>query len=208
MIDRAFDAPPAKQIGLAREALKISPDCADAYVLLAEHAHNANEAQELYRQGVAAGERALGKKGFAELAGHFWGHLETRPYMRARQGLAQSLWEAGRREEAAEHYREMLRLNPNDNQGVRYSLATLLLDLDRDEELRRLLNEYEDDALAEWAYTKALAAFRAEGDAVRTKRLLQRAVKVNKHVPDYLLGHKPLPRERRRIFPWAELTRP
>ena len=115
--------------------------------------------------------------------------------MRAREGLAQCLWEAGRREEAAEHYQEMLRLNPNDNQGVRYSLATLLLDLDRDEDLRRLVAEYEDDASAEWAYTKALLAFREEGESPQANKLLAQATKVNKHVPAYLLGHKQLPRE-------------
>jgi hypothetical protein len=30
---------------------------------------------------VAAGERSLGPKAFEEDAGHFWGILETRPYM-------------------------------------------------------------------------------------------------------------------------------
>lgn len=192
---RAFDAPVAKQVSLARQALKISPDCADAYVLLAEHAEIAEEAQKLYEQGVAAGERALGKQAFAEHGGHFWGVLETRPYMRARQGLAQCLWEAGRREEAASHYQEMLRLNPNDNQGVRYSLATLLLDMDRDQDLRALLKQYENDGSAEWAYAQALLAFREGGETAHAKKLLTRATKVNKHVPAYLLGHKPLPNE-------------
>ena len=186
--------PGAEQVRLARKALEISPDCADAYVLLAEHAQTAEEARKLYEQGVAAGERALGKQAFEEYAGHFWGILETRPYMRAREGLAQCLWEAGRREEAAEHYQEMLRLNPNDNQGVRYSLATLLLDMDRDEDLRRLLAEYEDDASAEWAYTRALLAFREGGESAQANKLLTQAMKVNKHVPAYLLGHKQLPR--------------
>ena len=115
--------------------------------------------------------------------------------MRARQSLAQGLWEAGRREEAAEHFQEMLRLNPGDNQGIRYLLATLLLDLDRDDDLRRLLAEYKNDAMAPWAYTKVLLAFRSEGEAAHTKKLLMQAVKVNKHVPDYLLGHKQPPRE-------------
>lgn len=192
---RAFDASAAEQVRLARQALEISRDCADAYVLLAEHASTSDEAQELYEQGVAAGERTLGPKAFVEHAGHFWGVLETRPYMRARQGLAQCLWEAGRREGAVEHYQEMLRLNPNDNQGVRYALATLLLDIDRDEDLRLLLTQYEDEASAEWAYTKSLVAFRSGGGTSQADALLVQAVKVNKHVPAYLLGHKQLPRD-------------
>jgi tetratricopeptide (TPR) repeat protein len=195
MMYQAFEASPGEQVRLARQALKISPDCADAYVLLAEHATAADEALTLYKQGVDAGERSLGKKAFKEDEGHFWGVLETRPYMRAREGLAQCLWEAGRREEAAEHYREMLRLNPNDNQGVRYSLATLLLDLEHDDELRKLLTQYEDDSSAEWVYSKVLLAFRKGGESAEAGRLLKQAVKVNKHVPSYLLGHKQLPQD-------------
>ncbi len=192
---QAFEAAAAEQVRLARKALEISPDCADAYVMLAEHAETAEEARTHFEQGVAAGERVLGKQAFEEHVGHFWGVLETRPYMRARQGLAQCLWEAGCREEAAEHYQELLRLNPNDNQGVRYSLATLLLDLDRDEDLRRLLAKYEDDASAVWAYTKTLLAFRERGESPQANKLLAQATKVNKHVPAYLLGHKQLPHD-------------
>ena len=191
----AFEVSGAEQVRLARQALEISPDCADAYVLLAEHAKSADETRKLYEQGVAAGERALGTKAFQQDAGHFWGILETRPYMRAREGLAQCLWEDGHREEAAGHYREMLRLNPNDNQGVRYSLATLLLDLEHDDDLRELLAEHEDDSSAEWAYTKALVAFRGGGETAQANRLLVQAVKVNKHIPAYLLGHKQLPQD-------------
>ena len=49
---------------LARRALEISPDCADAYVLLAENAGSRKEALELYQKGVEAGTRALGPELF------------------------------------------------------------------------------------------------------------------------------------------------
>src|SRR5439155_23187846 len=123
-------------------------------------------------------------------AGYFWGLLETRPYMRARLGLAHSLWTAARREEAVRHLEEMLRLNPNDNQGVRYTLAGFLLFLDRDDDLARLLQQYPDEGLATWAYTRALLAFRRHGDTADARRLLKQARKSNKHVPAYLLGEK------------------
>ncbi len=195
LMSQAFEASPTEQVKLAKRALKMSPDCADAHVLLAEHARTAEEALAHYSQGVAAGERALGKKAFREDVGHFWGVLETRPYMRARQGLAQCLWEAGRHEEAADHYRDMIRLTPNDNQGVRYSLATLLLDLEQNDELQQLLTQYKDDSLADWSYTKVLLAFRRGGESAQTAKLLKQAVKSNKHVPSYLLGTKQLPRD-------------
>ncbi len=195
LIYEAFETEsPRKRVQLAKKALKVSPDCADAYVLLAEEdAGSLEEARELYQKGVEAGERALGRETFEEEAGHFWGILETRPYMRARQGLAVCLWELGEREEAIEHYREMLYLNPGDNQGIRYELAGYLLDEEMDEELGELLERYEEDASAFWVYTRALWRFRKEGDTEEATAALKEALETNPYVPLYLLGHKSLP---------------
>jgi tetratricopeptide (TPR) repeat protein len=192
----AWEAPSAKRgAALARKALSICPDCADAYVLLAqESADSLQEARDLFAQGVAAGERALGQEAFRECEGHFWGFVETRPYMRARQGLAQCLWLLGEREAAVADYQEMLRLNPNDNQGIRYILAACLLDLGRDEELVQLLDRFEDDGTAVWEYTRALVDFRSRGGSRRGDRLLRAAFKVNPYVPPFLLGKRRLPR--------------
>ena len=193
---RAFDEPNARErVQLARKALATGPDCADAYVLLAEHAASPKEALELHEQGVAAGERAIGKKAFQEAVGHFWGILETRPYMRARFGLAMSLWEANRWEEAVTHLQEMLRLNPSDNLGVRYTLAGFLLRMDRDNDLTQLLDQFPQESLATWPYTRALLSFRQHGDTPEARQLLQEAKKRNLHVPAFLLGQKPLPAE-------------
>jgi tetratricopeptide (TPR) repeat protein len=119
---------PRRTIALAKQALALSPDCAEAYYLLADHARTRKEALNLFEQAVAAAGRVLGPEFFVEGEGHFWGLLETRPYMRARLALAEALWSAGRRVEAAEHLGEMLRLNPGDNQGVRYIPGLLALE--------------------------------------------------------------------------------
>jgi hypothetical protein len=104
LLTQAFEADaPHRRADLARQALVAWPDCADAYVLLAENASSRKEALALYRQGVEAGERALGPDAYRLAAGRFWGVVETRPYMRAKLGLAHALWAAGRRPEAAEH---------------------------------------------------------------------------------------------------------
>jgi tetratricopeptide (TPR) repeat protein len=196
LIYRAFDEPDEQnRIQLAKDALEICPDCADAYVLLAEQARSRKEALRLFEQGVAAGERALGRDAFGRGVGHFWGLLETRPYMRARLGLAHALWTAGRRDEAVRHLMDMLRLNPHDNQGVRYTLAGFLLFLDRDDDLTFLLRQYPDEGSAAWAYTKALVAFRRHGDTPEARQLLKQARKTNKYVPAYLLGEKFPPTE-------------
>lgn len=191
----AWDSPdPRTRISLAREAIALCANCADAYVLLAEEdTRSLDEATSYYRQGVEAGERSLGKELFEEAEGHFWGLLETRPYMRARAGLAQCLWAAGKHGQAIEHYQDMLRLNPGDNQGLRYTLLSCLIERDRDGEARALLKQYEDDGMAMWAYSAALLCYRKEGDTAPARELIQGALDGNPHIPRFLLGKKKFP---------------
>lgn len=181
------------RIALARKALGISPLCADAYVLLAEEAaRSVEEARDFYAKGVEAGELALGPEGFAEYAGHFWGFLETRPYMRARVGLALTLLKLSDEDGAISHFRDMLRLNPNDNQGIRYLLAGCLLRRGEEVALKELLASYKDEGSAFWLYTQALLAFRDGGEEdERATRLAREAWDANEHVPAILAGTKP-----------------
>ena len=206
LIYDAFDTTDArKRVKLAEKALQITEDCADAYVLLAEEtAEDAEEARELYEAGTRAGERALGEEAFTEDAGYFWGILETRPYMRAREGLAHCLWEMDQREEAVEHYQQMLKLNPDDNQGIRYELAGCLLNLGYDESLGELLERYEEEASAFWIYTRALWAFRQGGASEKATAVLEEAVQTNPHVAQYLLGWKGFPEALEELMDYGE----
>jgi len=197
--DLAFDAweapTAARRVAMAKKALALSPLCADAYTILAGEAKAGSDEQlDLWRRGVTAGEAALGKDVFEEMAGHFWGFLESRPYMRARFGLATALWARGAHDEAIGHVQAMLMLNPGDNQGVRYSLAAWLAERERDGDLDALLNDYADEYSAFWGWTKALLAFRKSGDGSKSRALLVEAVGINAHVRDYLCGDKPMPR--------------
>ncbi len=112
-----------------------------------------------------------------------------------RLGLANTLEEMGEFKLAAEHYREMLRLNPGDNQGVRYLLLPTLLRLGRLDEVQRLLDdpEYADDASASWGFGRALLAFSREGNSASARKLLTEAMKSNKHVSSVLLSRDELP---------------
>jgi tetratricopeptide (TPR) repeat protein len=195
MMYRAWEARSRSQaVKLAREALKISPDCADAYVLLAQAtAKNVEEAKDLYQKGVEAGKRALGEE-FNELVGEFWGFLETRPYMRAREGLAMCLWQMGEKPQAIEHYEDMLRLNPNDNQGIRDVLLDCFLEMEQWEKADKLIKKYKDDASAAWVYSQAFLLFRKEGASKNANKTLQKAMDYNHFVPQYLLGKKKLPK--------------
>ncbi len=191
----AFDARGQRRAALARQALVDLPDCADAYLLLAEEtASSAEEARELLEQGVAAGERALGPEPFEEDVGHFWGLLETRPYMRARAALAETRSRGTRpaRGSGRTSPRACFRpLKPNDNQGLRDRQAEWLLWLERYEELDALFAAYDEDAGAALAYSKALAAFHVRaGASPVAEQLLVDAREANPHVGAFLTGRK------------------
>lgn len=195
LIYEAWNSEGPQRVRLARRALETCPDCADAYVILAEEdASDKRQAMDLYRKGMEAGERALDPALFRKSAGHFWGIMETRPYMRARLGLAECLWEAGRKDEALAHLRYLLRLNPSDNQGVRYILAQVLLETGAEGELGDLLERFRSDASPQIRYSHALWMFRHEGRGGKADALLAEAIRSNHHVPAYLLKRRKPPK--------------
>ncbi|MBI2837566.1 MAG: hypothetical protein HYX75_04590 [Acidobacteria bacterium] len=190
---QAADAFGRRRFQLARQALQLSPDCADAYVLLAEAVGDAQKAMELYAAGVDAGKRALGQAFFRKNVGHFWGIVETRGFMRALAGLAECRKSLGQDEEAIDLYNELLRLNPNDNQGARDSLLPILLECGRNAEAEALINAYDDDSSALWSYSRALLAFRTHGDTTVSRELLNKALSDNRFVAKCLVAEEPLP---------------
>jgi tetratricopeptide (TPR) repeat protein len=104
---------PMLALGYALRAVRLNPAELDARVLLAISAAGPpDEFIEELQAIVAAGEADLGEKFFRENRGHFWGLIETRPYMRARSRLAYELYLSGRILEAIRQYEEMLQLNP------------------------------------------------------------------------------------------------
>ena len=119
--------------------------------------------------------------------------VETRPYMRARASLAQTLEHAGRYDEAIAHYQDMLRLNPNDNQGIRYLLLRALIASDRNDEAWTFVNESQTEIMAMWLYPKALGTFRRGEDSAMAHNSLREAISRYRFVSDYLLGRKRTP---------------
>ena len=96
-------------------------------------------------------------------------------------------WVLGHRDEAIAIAQDMLRLNPADNQGIRYMLVHWLLREQRDAELEQLFAEYEDDVGVDFTYSRVLYAFRKEGDSKQSRKYLKEAIRWNKYIPDFLL---------------------
>ena len=112
---------------LIDQALAEDQNHIEASILVAESTRAVDRRLELFRNAKQAAAKALGSD-MEKLAGQFWGFHETWPFMRACHGMAVAFADAGQLSDAIEQYREMLRLNPNDNQGVRYEIVLLLLE--------------------------------------------------------------------------------
>ena len=194
LISKAWEATTARQAAsLARQALEICPDCADAYTILAEsEARSAEEACQWYQQGVEAGRRRLGETIFAQQTGHFCQLPETRPYMRARQGLADCLWALGRREESLAHSEALLELNPEDDQGIRQGLLSRYLTVGHEAGAERLLHRYAQDSSAAFLWSRVLLDLRRE-DQAAAKDDLRAAMQGNPHVADLFSGKRTPP---------------
>lgn len=184
----ARSAPGRRELQLIREALRLDPDCADAYLMLAQRESDPAAAEPLYRQAVEAGRRALGDEPFTVPGYPFWGVLESRPFMRAMAGLAESLEAQGRANEAGDVLAQMLRLNPGDNQGMRYRYVPLLIAQGRLDEARAVIEspEYRDDGSAVWTFSAALIAFR-QGRMTDAEHALGKAVASNPYAAPFLL---------------------
>ncbi|MGC3976140.1 MAG: hypothetical protein QM771_17395 [Nitrospira sp.] len=194
LISRAWKATTVRQAAsLARQALEISPDCADAYTVLAEsEARSAEDACLLYQQGVDAGRRTLGEELFDRQAGRFWKLTDTRPYMRARQGLADCLWALGRKEESLAHGEALLELNPDDDQGIRHWLLSRYLAAGNEAGAERLLHRYGHDSSAAFLWSRVLLDLR-RGNQVAAKEDLRAAMRGNPHVADLFSGKRTPP---------------
>lgn len=139
--------------------LKLAPDHIRAQTALAMAESAPAKAEAALRKVIAAAERKLGPL-LKEARGELWGWIEARPYMEARGELARLLAEMeGRMDDAIAEHQEMLRLNENDNQGIRDPLLGLLLETRRFDEARALVKKYDTDYAATWMYGKALLAF-------------------------------------------------
>ncbi len=195
LVFEAYEQPVSKGKKLVKQALELDPNNTDAYNYLASIEKDIDKAIVMFEKAIKAGEKTLGKKFFKEEKGYFWGILETRPYMRAKAGLADCLYAKNKIDKAIDIYEEMLELNPNDNQGIRYLLSTLLLSKNDLTKFELFIKNSEDEDCAVWNYNNALYSFKKIGRTAKTEKILKDAYKSNEFVIDYMLGIKKMPDE-------------
>jgi tetratricopeptide (TPR) repeat protein len=187
---------------LVNQALRLDPDCTDAQRLMVSLLPTELDNRiKLMREVVDTAERNLGESYMEENAGHFWGVIETRPFMRAKQHLAELLVEAGLIEEAIPVFERLLELNTNDNQGMRYPLLGLYLATRRTDGANRLFDLFpgEERMLGSFAWGRVLERW-LSGSLDEAGAALERARRVNPFAERYVSGARKTPHETPEYF--------
>lgn len=190
LVDEAMQASTAKGQKLAEQALEIWPDCLPAYEYLAAKTKSKSQHLAWIEKSVAIGQRLFGGDFLKKNAGHFWGITETRPYMRCLNALANANVEAGKLSKAIVIWEDMLRLNPNDNQGVRYSLLPALLRQNDLKSYSQYRKQHDEDGTL-MCFNDALVAFMEKGADASSNKALKSAIQQNRYVIPLLLDKAP-----------------
>ena len=172
---------------------KYGPDSADDSADDFEDDESDEMTVEDYQEIIDDYEKKFGKRFFKENEGYFWLIHETRPYMQCLMDQAFLLWENGEKEKAVDQYKYMLKLNPNDNQGVRDILFPNLLELNRLDEARELYWEYDEDCSSSWKFSKLLLDIKSDASFGEIEMEYKDCIKSNPYIVPFLLGDKKLP---------------
>ena len=193
-----------------RTALLLDPTLADAHnglAYLAELNDDLAEAERRYKKAYQVARDKLGSE--APDAFAWWSTISTRPYMRARYGLGWVYWQTGRLRKAIAEYEALLKLNPNDNQGVRYLIAPLYqLNEDLTGALRaydQYARSYPDDVTdPHYLFSWGLALFQG-GRLPEALSRWRMGFFQNPYIAPLLLGR---PRPRQDIWLFSNLSQP
>ncbi|MYJ96579.1 MAG: tetratricopeptide repeat protein [Proteobacteria bacterium] len=143
------------------------------------------EAEADYRTAYELGTGAL-PEGFNDKL--IWGDLNNRPFLRAASAYAHLLVQQQRYKDAIPLLRRILKWNPNDNQGVRYTLGPALLRAGRAVQAQSVLRRTADENPA---MRYELGLVQIEGEAwIEAATTLRRGGIENPYITPMLCGMK------------------
>lgn len=137
-------------------------------------------------KAIEEAKKKINPADFNELEGTLWLERDARPYLQLKSDLAYVHFVEQQYYKAIKEYKEILKLNKLDNQGVRFNLANILLIARRFDEFEELTKEFDEDRSTFMMYARALYYFMNK-DEVNAKRFIKMAFEANIYVPRYLL---------------------
>jgi tetratricopeptide (TPR) repeat protein len=139
------------------------------------------EARAVYEKALQVARTYIPKKFTPGKHTIPWLSMENRPFLRLLHGYAFLIEQTEGVAQAAQLYEELLSFNPNDNQGIRASLATAYLTLGKPAKLIELASQYPGDSTPEIATGKILALYQL-GQHKQAKKEIQECAKYQKNV--------------------------
>jgi hypothetical protein len=190
-MERAWEAAkPADGAKWAGKALDIDPDQLDAYIILSKATQTKAEQIAFLSEGARRGHKRWAEEIKRPAESHFWLDVDTRPFMRNVHWLTLLQWETGERNEAITNGKFLLKINPNDNQGIRYLLLNWYPVTQNWDAHSKLIKKYTNDSGSDYLYARCLNLFHYEQDA---DVALKEAFEANPYVSEYLIDQKRQP---------------
>lgn len=121
-----------------------------------------------------------------------WAILDNRPFLRSCQIFGLECQEQKDYKKAIEVYNEILQINKNDNQGIRYLVLECLFALKDYEGTEDFLNKFEDDWSIEFSYGKLVVEI-LKNNIDEAKNLLNKALEINPYLPNEIIKDKHIP---------------
>ncbi len=183
-----------KKAKLAKEALKISEKCAEAYIILSyNNSLRINEQKALVLKALEVAQNAIGEENIDKYIGKFLDSEVTRPYYSAKYRLGNLLWSINEKLEAIKEFNDLINLDPEDRLLIRGVLLSWLITENLDDEVLNVLNKYKNDYLPSTKFSKALYLFKV-GKLEEAERALRIANASNPFVIDYIIKQKRIPK--------------
>lgn len=172
----------------ARKALKLDSDNLDAECMIAMiSASDHIDLISKLEKAVVHGKKVMEKEGFGDedSIGSYWGIMETRPYMRLKMEYMCALNDNGMIRRAIAECEDMIRLNENDNMGVRYILMHLYVLLEEEKKALALHQKYDAYEETQMLFPLSVLYFKL-GDMDQSLEYLKRLSISNKDTKKFL----------------------
>jgi len=186
-LDMALDADNEEDaLKYARKAFQMDKDLLDAQVLIAELTSESSEdLKKKYEKIIEHTESHLKKSDVLidENIGHFWGILETRPYMRVRHSYIELLISQGKFKKAIKECEELLVLSEGDNLGIRYKLISLYACFEDEKNVISLHEKFDSESSSQMLLAIIALYYKLDEDE-KAKAYLKKLMTINRDMEE------------------------